>query len=114
MPSLAKKLLFEPAKSLAFGSIGAAYMGVGTAFDKPIRLIILQNLTDAVIWLSFDGINDHVPLASISYIILDVTANKATDEGWYIGEGTRVYAKRLSGVPASGAVYVSACYGRVL
>jgi len=114
MMNLAKKLLFEPARSLAFGSVGAAYMGIGTAFDKPIRLIILQNLTDEVIWLSFDGIEDHIPLASISYIILDVTANKATEEGWFIGEGTRVYAKKLSGAPSSGAVYVSACYGKGL
>ena len=113
MAPQAKKLLFEPARSLAFGSIGAGYMGVGAAFDRPIRLIILQNLTDALVWLSFDGINDHVPLASISYIILDVTANKAVDQGWFIGEGTRVYTKRLSGVPGSGAVYVTTCYGAV-
>ena len=108
----AKKVLFEPAKSLAFGSIGAAYMGVGTAFNKPMRLLILQNLTDAIVWFSFDGIEDHIPLASISYIILDITANKATEEGWFVGEGTRVYVKRLAGAPSSGSVYVSACYGK--
>ena len=110
----AKKVLFEPAKSLAWGSIAAGYMGVGTAFDKPMRLLILQNLTDALVWFSFDGIEDHIPLASISYIILDITANRATEEGWFVGEGTRVYVKQLAGAPTNGAVYVSACYGKVL
>ena len=107
-----KKVEFEPAKSLAFGSIGAAYMGVGSAFSKPVRILILQNLTDGIVWLSFDGINDHIPLASISYIILDLTANKGTNDGWFIGEGTRVYAKELGAAPTSGSVYVSACYGK--
>lgn len=111
MASLAKKLLFEPARSLAWGSIGGAYMGVGTAFDKPVRLIILQNLTDGIVWFSFDGVEDHIPLASISYIILDVTANKTVDQGWFIGEGTRIYAKSLSGPFTGGSVYVSTCYG---
>lgn len=112
MSTQAKRLLFEPVKSLAFGSIGAAYMGVGTAFDKPIRLLILQNLTDALVWISFDGIEDHIPLASISYIILDVTANKTTEEGWFVAEGTRVYVKQMVGAPTGGGVYVSACYGK--
>jgi len=112
MYGILSRAAFEPVKSLAFGSIGAAYMGVGTAFSKPIRILILQNLTDGIVWFSFDGVNDHVPLASISYIILDLTSNKGSGGGWFIDEGTRVYVKQLGAAPTSGSVYVSALYGK--
>jgi len=110
MPSLAIRLVPDTLKSLASGSIGAAYMGVGTAFDKPIRIILVQNLTDATLMFSFDGINDHLPLPRDGYILLDITANKAIEHGFYIAEGTRVYVKTV-GSPSSGSVYVSSFYG---
>lgn len=108
--SLAIRLAPEAARSLAFGSIGAAYMGVGTAFTEPIRLMILQNFTDASVWISFDGVNDHIPLTTLGYVVLDITANKTTGQGWFIAEGTRIYTKRL-GTPTSGSVYVSTFFG---
>jgi len=110
MPSLAIRLVPETAKTLAFGSIGAAYMGVGTAFTKPIRILMIQNLTDESLMFSFDGINDHVPLPRDGYILLDITANKAIEHGYYIAEGTRIYVKEI-GTPTTGSVYVTAFYG---
>jgi len=86
-------------------------MGVGTAFDKPIRLIIFQNFTNAGMMISFDGVSDHMPLATSGYIVLDVTANKTIANGFYIAEGTRIYVKQLSGAASSGSFYVSAFGG---
>lgn len=97
-------------KELAFGSIGAAYMGVGTAFEEPIRILLVQNLTDQLLQFSLDGIEDHFPLAANGYILLDVTANKTREQGYYVAEGTRVYVKEVS-TPTAGSVYVSAFYG---
>jgi hypothetical protein len=108
--SLEKKVLPEAARSLSFGSIGAAYAGIGTAIDNPARMILLQNLTDATLWFSFDGINDHFPMATNVSLILDVTANKTFDQGFFIAEGQRFYVKRL-GTPTSGAVYLTSFYG---
>ena len=110
MPSLAIRLVPDTVKSLAFGSVGAAYMGIGTAFDKPIRILLVQNLTDATLMFSFDGVNDHLPLPRDGYILLDVTANKAIEHGYYVAEGTRIYVKEVD-TPTVGSVYVSSFYG---
>ena len=108
--SLAIRLMPETLKELAFGSIGAGYAGVGTAFDKPIRILFIQNLTDVTLLFSLDGVNDHFPLPTSGFLLLDVTANKTLEQGFYIAEGQRIYVKN-SGVPSSGSVYVSAFYG---
>lgn len=104
------RLAPETVRSLAFGSIGAAYMGIGTTFIKPVRILVLQNLTDVSLMFSFDGINDHVPLPQSGYILLDATSNKAKEDGLFFAEGTRIYVKNI-GSPTSGSVYVSTFYG---
>lgn len=108
--STAIRVAAETVKTLNFAAIGAAYMGIGTAFSNPIRLLFVQNLTDAALMFSLDGINDHFPLPALGYMILDVTTNKSLKQGWFIAEGQRVYVKNLA-VPTSGDVYVSAFYG---
>lgn len=104
------RLVSEPVRSLAFGSIGAAYMGIGTAFDNPVRILVIQNLTDASLMFSFDGVEDTIPLARDGYILLDVSSNKNREHGLYIGEGTRIYVKEI-GTPTAGSAYVSVFYG---
>lgn len=108
--SLAIRLLPETQRSLAFGSIGAAYAGVGTAMTQKIRILYVFNQTDALLQFSFDGVNDHFVLPSLGYILLDITANKTREQGFFLGEGQRVYVKRI-GTPTSGSVYVSTFYG---
>lgn len=111
MGSLSVRMLFEPQRSLAFGTIGAAYMGVGTAVNHPLHQFIIQNLTDAALQFSFDGINDHFPLPAGGLLINDVTSNKAVAQVFCLSEGTRLYVKEI-GVPTTGAVYFSAIYGK--
>jgi len=108
--SLDIRLVPETLRSLAFGSIGAGYMGIGTALTEPSRILVIQNLTDAALLFSFDGVNDHLVLNTDVSIVLDVTTNKSVDHGFYIAAGTRIYVKQ-SGVPTSGSVYVSSFHG---
>lgn len=104
------RALFEPLRSLAAGGIGAAYMGIGTAFENPVRVIFIQNLTDQTVMFSFDGVDDHLPLPSNGFFLLDVTANKSINN-FNIAEGDRVYVKQL-GVPTTGSVYVTIVYAK--
>lgn len=108
--SLAIRLVPDTLRSLAAGSIGAAYMGIGTAFTNPIRIIFIQNLTDTALTFSFDGVNDHLVLPTNGFMLLDVTANKTREQGYYIAEGTRIYVKEILS-PSTGNVYVSAFFG---
>ena len=108
--SQAIRLVHEAARSLAFGSIAAGYTGVGTAITNPVRILHVQNLTDELLMFSYDGVNDHFPLPTSGYMVLDITANKSTSQGYYLAEGTRLYVKQI-GVPSSGSVYVTVYYG---
>lgn len=107
--SLGIRLLAEPVRSLASGTIGAGYMGIGTGFDHPIRIVFIQNLTDATLMFSLDGIEDHFPLPANGFLLLDITANKNLSQGFYLAEGQRIYVQTV-GAPTTGDVYVSAFY----
>jgi len=107
---LSIRMKAEACRSLAFGSIGAAYAAIGTALSNPARMILLQNLTDATVWISLDGVSDHFPLLNQGYLVLDISGNKTQDSGFYLAEGDKLYCKRL-GTPTSGSVYFTAFYG---
>jgi len=104
------KLAVESVRSLAFGSIDAGYTGVGTAISSPARILHIQNLTDVTLMFSYDGVYDHFPMAMNSFLLLDITTNKAREQGYYLADGTRIYVKRV-GVPTTGSVYVTVYYG---
>lgn len=110
--SLDIRLNADPLRSLAFGSIGAGYMGVGTAVSQPVRILFLQNLTDATLMFSFDGIDDHFPLPDNGYLLLDITANKTIGTGFFLAEGQRLYVKRI-GIPTEGSVHFTVFYGGI-
>ena len=101
----------EPLKSIAAGSIGAAYMGVGTAFSYPIRAFHIQNLTDATLLFSYDGLDDHFRLPRNGYFFFDVTANKSTDVGCFWAIGDRIYVKEDE-TPSTGTVDLTAYYAQ--
>ena len=105
------KIKFDAQRSLAFGSIVAGYTGVGTYLAYPARMIIIQNLTDTPVQFSFDGITDHLPLPANGQVVLDLASNKTQEQGLYLDAGSRLYVKRLVGVPSSGSVYFSVIYG---
>lgn len=104
------RLAVEPLRSLGFGSISGTYTGIGTSFVNPVRIIYVENLTDATLLFSLDGITDHFALPANGFLLLDVSTNKSISDGFFIAAGTRVYVK-TSGTPSKGSVYVSVFYG---
>ncbi len=108
--SLAIRILPETQRELAFGSITTSYAGIGTAMTEKIRILMVQNLTDVSLQFSFDGINNHFPLPANGFLLLDITANKTREQGFFLGEGQRIYVKEI-GNPTIGTVYLSTFYG---
>jgi hypothetical protein len=106
------ELRAEAQRSLGFGSIGASYASIGTEIARPIRILIVQNLTNALLQFSFDGVVDHFVLPANGQFVLDITTNREENaQGFYVSRGTNISVKRI-GVPTSGAVYVSTMYAR--
>ena len=108
--TLSVRMLAEPIRTLAQGSISGTYMGIGTPLQFPSRLLFIQNLTDALLSFSFNGIDDHFILPENSNFVFDITTNTPQTLGVYISAGTRIYVKEI-GLPSTGSVYVSSFYG---
>lgn len=109
--NLSVRLAAEPVRSLGFASITSSYMGIGTSFVYPCRILLIQNLTDDTLMFSFDGINDHFPLPGAGFILIDIESNKTSTGGALnLPAGTRIYVKTV-GSPTQGSVYVSTFYG---
>lgn len=109
--SLAIRLQAEPLRSVGFAALGGAYSTLGTPMSHPIRLIVLQNFTDTGVMISFNGIDDHLPMVEDGYMILDVTSNKTISQGFFLAEGQQLYVKQLGAPATSGSVYLSVFYG---
>lgn len=110
--SLGIRFRIEPVRTIAAASIDASYMGVGTSLTHPARQIFIQNLTDATLMFSFNGVDDHFPLPANGFFLNDITSNKTINQGFFLAEDERLYVKEL-GVPTTGSVYFSVMYGSV-
>ena len=83
MSNLSIRMRFEDLRSLASGSIAAGYTGVGVRVSHPVRQFFIQNLTDALLLFSFDGVNDHFPLPANGFYLSDITSNKTANDKRY-------------------------------
>lgn len=108
--SLGIRMLAEPLRSISNTGISGVYAPVGTALAHPERIIKLYNSTDADMLISLDGINDNDILPSKGFLLLDICANKAKDDGFYLGQDTVVWARQAVGAPTVGSVYLTVFY----
>lgn len=100
------RLFADPVRVLTAGAIGAAYMGIGAAFDESARMIIVNNLTNNTMLFSWNGVDDHFPLVKFTYMVLTITQNDDEEEYFALPAGSRLYVKQLI-APTVGAVYVT-------
>jgi hypothetical protein len=101
----------DPLRSLAFGSIGATYLPLGTAFEHPVRILKIMNTSNTDMVISFDGINDHDYIPAGGFSLYDLTTNMNETAGWFFRIGTQIYVKYAT-APASGSVFAVALYGK--
>lgn len=104
--SIAIRSLFEPMRTVAFGSITTGYTAVGTPFTHPARQIYIQNTTNGLLSFSIDGVDDHFVVAGNGFLIVDTTSNKTIDQGFFFSRGTQIYVKYIT-APSSGTLYIS-------
>lgn len=100
-----RRVQFEAVREVAFGGIGAAYAALGVALTDNARLIGFTNTTDAEVYISFDGVTNHLRIASGSFKLYDLTTNKVRDDGYFLATGTIIYQMRVAGAPTSGALW---------
>lgn len=111
MSTTATRILAENLQHANFGAIGVGFTPLGVPLFNPAVLMVLTNTTNRSVIFSFDGVNDHVFLASDASLTLDFSSNKVNDRGLFMANNTTVYVTQgPDGAPGSGAVWVSAFY----
>jgi len=100
-----RRVVFEPIREAAFGAVGVNYTALGAAIGSNARIITISNSLNLEVYISFDGINDHLRVAPNSFKLFDLTSNKVRDDGYFLSSGTVIYQKQVSGAPASGSIW---------
>lgn len=103
----------ETMRSASFGSITSSYTAIGTPFDNPIHLFILQNTTNQALFFSWNGTTDHMMLVANGQLVLDVSSNLIFNAGAFlVAKGVNIYVKYPTDTaPTTGTVYLSAFFG---
>ena len=92
--------------SLAFGAISGTYALVGKILN-PSQVYFVQNLTDAVITFSQNGVQDTFQLPANGFLLIDAGSNKGNFNSLSFPQGTVLYAK---GSPTLGQVNLTSWY----
>lgn len=104
------KVSFETIREVAAGDVGASYAALGSAVSDHVRLLRITNTCNAEVYVSFDGVNNHLRMGSGSFVLFDFTSNKVRDDGLFLSEGTVFYIKRVSGAATTGALWIEVIY----
>lgn len=99
-------------RTLGFAAIGPTFTQIGSRLEQPSRIVIIQNDTNQSLIFSFTGDTDHIFLPATAQVVLDGTANKVTESGYFFSVGTRFNIRHIGVAPTSGSVYVTAMHGR--
>jgi hypothetical protein len=89
--------------------------GVGAPFLHDARMVLVQNFTNADLWISdipVDGF-EKFPIASRSYLLFDFASNR-TDQGksLSVAKGTQWYTSGIED-PTTGSIYLTVFYGEI-
>lgn len=105
------KIKFDPLRSISFADVTTSYVMIGTPFQNPGRMIKIWNNTDADCFLSQNGIDDNDFLPSKGGFVYDYASNKSNQGGTLEQPANdRWYIKAESGLPSTGAIYVTFIY----
>ena len=103
------RVRFEELREAAFGALAAGNSAGGATSDHT-RLVSFFNTTDKDVYISLNGVTNHIRLATGTGQVLDLTTNKVRDDGLFIDQGTTFYVKRASGAPTSGSLWIQVMY----
>ncbi len=101
----------EAIREVAFGAIGAALAALGAATTHIGRIVRLVNNTDADVYFSLDGVNNHYRLPPLSFLLIDVSTNQTTKDNFFIPEGQVFYIQHAGVAPTLGNAWVEYTYG---
>ena len=105
---LSRVMEIDECKTMGFATVAGGYLAIGTPLENTARALIIQNDTDVKIWITNNPLVNKLPLSAGRALVLDISSNKQSDEGFIAARGTQFYVKAYSGLPSSGDVHITA------
>ena len=102
------RVIFEVVREKDFGDITNSFTPLGTPLVEHVRLLSLNNSSNQEVYISFDGVTNHLRMTQNSFKLFDLSSNKVRDDGLFIGVGTQIYVKFVSTLGVSGSVWAEA------
>ena len=114
--------MFDPIRYLGWAGIAAGYnpidylvpiAGENGQLRYAARLVCINNLTNADLMFSLNGVDDHFMVTAETGKVYDITSNTFNTNLTGIfafAIGTRFYVKQLE-VPTTKGVYIEVIYG---
>lgn len=102
---------FEPLRVIDSGDLEATYVQVGPVIQNPIREITIKNNTNGIVYISFNGVDDHIAYPPTSGDAYDLAANRVDPAGRLEQPAQGfIWARYEGAAPTTGAVYVMLLY----
>jgi hypothetical protein len=105
---------FDKLREIAGTSINSSYQIVGAPFTVNPRIIAFHNSTDVDLYVSTNGSTNMLRIASNSFKIHDLQANKSSTGDSLFPMSIGIWVKETSeGAPTKGEFWVEAIYSPV-
>ena len=104
------RIAFDAVREAAFGSITGSYTPIGAPLAKHARIAYFGNSTDGAVYVSLDGVTNHMLLAGNSFQLFDFAANLIRDDGLFVAQETQFYIKSAA-VLTKGEIYIEIITG---
>ena len=104
---LSRLMSMGACKNMNFSVVAVGYLAIGDSLDTSARALLFQNDTDVKIWITDNPLEDQLPLSSGKSLILDISSNKQSDEGFVAARGKQFYVKAYAGLPSLGDIHIT-------
>ena len=107
-----RSAVWEPLRVLASGAIDANYALIGDRLLNPTRIIDFINTCNETVFLSINGIDDHIVVPGNGGKTKDMCAarNGGDFSGLFVSAQTQFWVRCPSGPATGGSVYIEVIY----
>ncbi len=105
-------MVWEPLRIVASGTITGNYIALGTPLEHPARIIDITNLCNETLYLSIDGVNDHIVVPADAGKVKDICAARSGGDlgGAYVAVNTTFYVRSPTDAATGGSIYLEVQY----
>lgn len=103
---LSNKAMFDPIRSVAFGAITNAFLPLGDPLEGPASAILFNNLTDAMIQISYNGTDVNQQFPAGFGIAIPFTQGGYDSATLYLPANTQMYIRYLGAAPTTESFWV--------